>query len=554
MNPGKTPTPARRVEVSAPLPALPCAGAGPGQGAVRVARAGTSVRRSRLGLTVVAAACMTLNTGSVCGQTLADFGYGLMTRNGEPAIGPHPLLLILATVSNQPALLHDDVYYHNLVFSTNAGVRSLNNYLLENSNGRFRWVHVAAPPLHVAIATNYAMDALVQYMEDQGLTNTVYGEHWASCTWFSNVISRTYAQTGFNFEAFNNNPEDDVLSNAELAILVLSNDPGSPGLGRAPNAKIEGTALRTGGVIAGAMECEGAEMGFNVFCHEATHILGPTDLYGAEECFLSRNLSLYCDKFMGDPGDLRPNITGNRHEIYHMDPWHKLRLGWIEPPIRSLGADGSVTLYPPQSGRTNACAIFYDPAHGPLEYLIAEYRAYNTSWGAGYDTNVAANGVVVWHVQHDPDLSLGRTLCRCGYCTYGAHMNKTVYTEGASYLKFGGWVPWGGDSEIPSPSFLDPSASEPKLFPARFHVAPFSDGAASVTLSWKHIDWVWVDFAHSGVESGTFTEPFNTLAEGVAATPSGGTVCIKGGNTPETPGITKQVRIMSYGGDAAIGR
>ena len=68
----------------------------------------------------------------------------------------------------------------------------------------------------------------------------------------------------------------------------------------------------------------------------------------------------------------------------------------------------------------------------------------------------------------------------------------------------------------------------------------------------------WVDFAYAGaVERGTTDQPFNTLAEGVAAVTSGGTVKIKGdtatNSTTETPRITKAMRIEAIGGAVRIG-
>jgi M6 family metalloprotease-like protein len=493
--------------------------------------------------------------------TLGHFGYGTMKRDNVAALGTPPLLLILATVSNQPALRHDTAYYNNLVFSTNAGVSSLNNYLQENSNGRFRWESASGAPVRVSLATNESLDALEQYMIDAGLTNMGYSVHWFENTWFSNVISKASTQGGFNFDAYDTNPRDGKVSRCELGVVVIANDRGSPGLGRWPNSKIEGTSLTFTGLAAGGMEVNGNEMGFNVFVHEATHLLGCIDLYGKEECLLGMNLSLYCDKITKDPDDIYPNITGNAHEIYHLDPWHKLKLGWIEPRICSLRESGSTTLCPPQSGLTNAYAIFYDPddwIYGHREFLIAEYRAYNTSYGAGFDANVAGNGVVFWHVLHDWYLNPCRITCGCGYCTYGQNTdNYAVFTEGAPNRRFGGWIPWIGNRTISNFKFIDPSIPEPKLFPARFHVQPFVNGADSVTLSWTHADQVWVEFRYIGWEAGSYSQPYATLEKALGFASPGSFIRIKAATNNVTLSIGtggKAVTIDSYGGSATIGR
>jgi hypothetical protein len=66
-----------------------------------------------------------------------------------------------------------------------------------------------------------------------------------------------------------------------------------------------------------------------------------------------------------------------------------------------------------------------------------------------------------------------------------------------------------------------------------------------------------VDAAHAGSELGTEALPFNTLAEGVVALRSGGTLRVKG-NTgrpkiTERPRITKAMRLVASGGVVRIG-
>ena len=64
---------------------------------------------------------------------------------------------------------------------------------------------------------------------------------------------------------------------------------------------------------------------------------------------------------------------------------------------------------------------------------------------------------------------------------------------------------------------------------------------------------IWVDFDYSGTEIGTATEPFNTLAEGVAAVTPGGTIRIKTGVTGEVIDITKELRLEAPEGEVRIG-
>lgn len=65
---------------------------------------------------------------------------------------------------------------------------------------------------------------------------------------------------------------------------------------------------------------------------------------------------------------------------------------------------------------------------------------------------------------------------------------------------------------------------------------------------------IWVDFAYTGTESGTFVQPYNTLMEGVNAIDAGGTLRIKAGSSVATATIAKAMRIEAYGGSVTVGQ
>jgi hypothetical protein len=64
---------------------------------------------------------------------------------------------------------------------------------------------------------------------------------------------------------------------------------------------------------------------------------------------------------------------------------------------------------------------------------------------------------------------------------------------------------------------------------------------------------VWVDFAYTGLEEGTESRPFNTLAEGVSYAAIGGTVHVKSGASPEILDVDKQIDIVAEGGEVTVG-
>jgi C1A family cysteine protease len=65
---------------------------------------------------------------------------------------------------------------------------------------------------------------------------------------------------------------------------------------------------------------------------------------------------------------------------------------------------------------------------------------------------------------------------------------------------------------------------------------------------------IWVDFAATGTQTGSFSQPYHHLSAGVAAVAPGGFVRIKAGSSPETIVITKPLTLASWGGTVTIGQ
>jgi hypothetical protein len=82
-----------------------------------------------------------------------------------------------------------------------------------------------------------------------------------------------------------------------------------------------------------------------------------------------------------------------------------------------------------------------------------------------------------------------------------------------------------------------------------------ANGLQSAAYSFTYSSpFVWVDFNYTGTGNGSFQSPYNTLAAGISAVASGGTIEIEdGGSSTETPAITKALSIYAYNGAATIG-
>ena len=65
---------------------------------------------------------------------------------------------------------------------------------------------------------------------------------------------------------------------------------------------------------------------------------------------------------------------------------------------------------------------------------------------------------------------------------------------------------------------------------------------------------LWIDFNYAGVESGGFSTPYNTLAEGVNAASAGCILHLKTGSSAETLTISKQLVLETYNGPVTIGQ
>ncbi|MCE5230204.1 Ig-like domain-containing protein [bacterium] len=66
-------------------------------------------------------------------------------------------------------------------------------------------------------------------------------------------------------------------------------------------------------------------------------------------------------------------------------------------------------------------------------------------------------------------------------------------------------------------------------------------------------DVIWVGHGYASAHYGTYTQPFDTMLDGLSWLRSGGTLNILAGSNPETIRITKPVRVQSSGGAARIG-
>jgi M6 family metalloprotease-like protein len=408
---------------------------------------------------------------------LEEFGYNTMRMWGTPATKSRPLLIVLVDFTNSPPFAHPTNYY-NWVFFNPTNPQGVQGYFRENSHDRFNWVP-AGPgvvgPVH--LGTNdraYSTPGFEGFPYD------------------SNLVYKVMRSGVFDFKSYDANTNRLVTPN-ELTIAFVSNDeytnPANPKrfdhLGANRDWEIRDP-------VADYSICWEVFLshrtGLLTTAHELCHALGALECYGPLDGCPSQNLTVMsCTS--GAPDD--PSSV-------HLDPWHKMRLGWCKPRIHSLPAGGITQLPAAQVlARSDAPLLLYDPARGTNDYFLLEYRT-PFFQGSLYDADLAnaTNGLVIWHVGPKPGSGV------------------PVATDGPPGLTRGSLFSWPSGAVTPLLAWLDGSPS-----PAVVSVWPFTMSDDMITVEWLVAGDTWVDFDYTGGELGTFFYPYNSFAEGVAAVP-----------------------------------
>src|SRR5262249_44472160 len=161
---------------------------------------------------------------------------------------------------------------------------------------------------------------------------------------------------------------DGVVDHTELTVLVAEADPGQSGGGAVRTIDTFLPAGWTTG-LGGDVAFVSHYADFQVFAHELSHILGTDDLYGASG--LSGGLTPLGPSPGPHDDPATQVIEGVTH---HIDPWHTIQLGWVNPVIKDLRDPGISLADIPLGAQP---VILYDSAlgeHAFHEYFILESR------------------------------------------------------------------------------------------------------------------------------------------------------------------------------------
>lgn len=298
---------------------------------------------------------------------LSDGFYGV-----APAFGARKVLTILWDPHrpNHPA--PGSAQITNLLFGAGPSVKG---YFLENSGGRLTlenagvlgWYDSDKPADHY---WNHPANPCAE-----GFING-HIEKWAE------AIRK--ANNTFNFAQFDTN-HDGVLSPDELTILIVIPQNGAFGTQNPVSGRqhphwqplvVDGVRIDT--MVEAYI---GNPPSLGLVAHELAHILlGAGDMYF--------DIVYPC---AAGPYSLMDQSPANPP---HLDPFHKLRLGWLQPTI--VMSDGVQNLTDVET--TRRALILYNPTRTEKEYFIVENR-----WpGNSYDQLLPHAGLAVWHIIEDP--------------------------------------------------------------------------------------------------------------------------------------------------------
>jgi M6 family metalloprotease-like protein len=302
----------------------------------------------------------------------------------KPTLGTYPLLVLLwdphrptdpaPTVGAITNLIHGSYPSVADYFNVNSG----GNFAIGNA-GIFGWFD-SDKPYSFYWSAEDPTDA-----DHDGFTSGHVRKWWEAIT---------KADVTFDFASYDTNGNG-VLDPQELGIVIVIPQNGAFGTVRVPASQQFPTwqPLVVDGVTIPliAEVYAGSPPNLGAFTHEMSHLfLNLPDMYFT--FFLPYAAGAY-------------SLMDVSYIDSHLDPFHKIHLGWLQPTI--VHKSGRYSIYPVESG--GDAYVLMDPARGEKEYFIVENRQRSLQ----YDTQLPDSGLAVWHIMEDPSV-YGALSCPTG--------------------------------------------------------------------------------------------------------------------------------------------
>jgi M6 family metalloprotease-like protein len=234
----------------------------------------------------------------------------------------------------------------------------------------------------------YEEEGQAWYLDNEGFVGGQMHSWWEA-------VTRANTEYGFKYHEFDED-RDGVLNPDEFLILIIK--PQAESLGHVRydlhslqvnnEFKVVNEKLKVDGMVIPRIAEVYTQSGANIglYAHELAHaLLDATDLY-----FKSPHPINY--PWRAGSYSLMDNSSKNPH----LDPVHKLCLGWLNP--RFVSKSGIYQLSDVET--QHEVIILYNPSVRIDEYFFIENR-----WpGETYDKNLPDSGLAIWHVIQNPKI------------------------------------------------------------------------------------------------------------------------------------------------------
>jgi M6 family metalloprotease-like protein len=319
---------------------------------------------------ILFAACVALLAGDGVTATLSDFAKPY--AGVKPIKGSVPLLVILLRPddpAHMPNQTQADI--RNLIFGPRKSVRT---YFNEVSYGWFSFKEAMVTPWLVARddpSTSDWNESTAAFIH----TSDIHRKG----AW---VIRQVEQLTNFRFADYDLNG-DGRVTERELAVLWLYPG-GGAARGRSTAPAVVKVPSLSVGVEIGMLVRGGDQQSWATIAHELAHqVLRLGDLYVDRGGYVGvGRASLMCDQAQGT----------------HLDPWAKMKLGWLAPQV--VTEDGWYSLTDVETQGAGSALILHDPQRGASEYFILENRWPGNSH-EDFLSIQGLQGLALWRISED---------------------------------------------------------------------------------------------------------------------------------------------------------
>jgi immune inhibitor A len=291
-----------------------------------------------------------------------------------PVTGTHKVLVLRVNFPGENfEQAHDDAYWEDLIFGSEENIKSLYNYLRENSYGQF----LIAGDVYDTVIT--ADNPITYYgLNSDRFIDVNVGEL------IREVISR--ADQNIDFSQYSN--EEKVVDH----LIIIHAGPGEEAGGGTYGANSIwshygrfGSPVTVDGVNIEDYIIVPDDGLLGVLAHEFGHDLGLPDLYSTADGLSVVGIWDVMDygAWAGDPPGSSPTL---------LSAWSKALLGWVD--VTNVAADQKLVIRPSENNSSGSVyRLWRDGDVHSQEYFLIEYRK-----KTGFDSALPGEGLLLWHI------------------------------------------------------------------------------------------------------------------------------------------------------------